>query len=425
LQAPNPPSNLTPNATAFDATNSKMFTWQHNPLDGSTQTAYSIQYKVNGGSYPGTPQVNGTASSISAHTFAGTTFTNNTTYKYQVKTKGAYSSYSAWSTEMTFYASTTPVGTITSPTAISNYASSTLTVNWSYTDADSNAQVQYMAKLYDENDTLLETKNAASAATSVVFDTKLANLTSYYLTLEVQDSTGLWSAINGVNFTTTFAVPPTPTIILIPDELTGTVQIAITNPSPAGAEIAAVSNDVYRSTNGCLTYSKFLTGVTLNTTVTDYIPIIGTPVYYYVEAVSSTPTVAASTVSYTTLTCTGFYCLNTGGDYSTSYILFRESTASELFGYEVNCHQFEGRTYKTKFQSTHKVNDIALSAEILAADLTTVRNLVETTTKVHYRDYTGRWFNCAIINPSFAKKSQGQTYNFSCNITRLEEEAFV
>lgn len=420
LQAPNAPSNLSPDGSTLDGGVINVFTWTHNPLDGSPQTKYSIQYKLHDGSYPGTPQVNETASSTSSHSFAASTFTQGEEYKYQVKTWGSYSTGSAWSAEKTFYTSTPPVGTITSPTAPADYASSILTLTWSYSDAEANAQVQYLANLYDSNDTLLETKTASSAVTSVVFATSLSNGTDYKVDLRVQDSTGLWSTLNEVSFNTVFAVPPTPTIVLTKSESTGSVQIAITNPSPEGAEIEAVSNDVYRSVDGGVNYVKFLTGVPLNTTVTDYLPLLGSSTYYCVAAVSGDDTIALSVVSYVTLTCGGYYFLNTGSDYGTYMALYRETNVNEVCGYETIAIQFEGRTYKTRYTGNNKVDDITFSCEILSADLATLKALVETTTDMYYRDYTGRWFICAILNPSFNKKDYGRSYVFSCNIIRLE-----
>lgn len=418
LQAPSAPSNLSPDSTYFDATNAKVFTWQHNPLDGSVQTKYSIQYKVEGGSYPGTPQVNETVSGTSSHSFAAETFTNGTTYKYQVKTWGAYSTGSAWSAEKTFYCADIPIGTITSPTSASDYATSLLTMTWSFTGT---SQVEFLAKLYDSNDTLLETQSLASSNETVNFTTLLLNNSIYTVTLQVKDSTGLWSEETSTEFNTSFAVPPTPSFVLTSDETNGTVNIAITNPSPEDEEIEAITNNVYRSTDG-INYYLILENIGLNTSVTDYIPIIGVPCYYIIESVSATPTVAQAVNDYVTLTCLGLYFINSGENYLNYVTLNQNAELTDKVERETVLQKFEGRSYPVKYQSEILSQELSFSCDILIADLEDVKAIVQSSDDLFFRDHSGRWFDCAIMNPSFTKQENGRVYNFKCNITQIEKE---
>jgi len=417
LQAPSAPSNLSPDNTYFDATGVKIFTWQHNPLDGSVQTKYSIQYKVDGGSYPGTPQINETPSSNQYHSFDADTFTNGTTYKYQVKTWGAYSTGSAWSTEKTFYCAAIPVATITSP-GVSDYATSLLTMTWSFTGT---SQIEFLAKLYDSNDTLLETQSIASNAETVDFTTLLTNASTYTVTLQVKDNTGLWSEEASTEFNTVFAVPPTPSFVLTKDETSGTVNIAITNPSPEGDEVEAVSNNIYRSTDG-INYYLILEDVILNTSVTDYIPIIGVPCYYLVESVSATPTVAQALSDNITLTCLGLYFINGGDNYLTYVILNQEIELTDKVDRDTVLQKFEGRSYPVKYQSDILNQELNFSCDILVADLNNVKAIVQSSDDLFFRDHSGRWFDCAILNPNFTKQENGRVYNFKCNIIQIEKE---
>jgi|GEM_PF-6905277 len=418
LQAPSAPTNMSPDNIYFDATASKIFTWQHNPLDGSLQTKYSIQYKVDGGSYPGTPQIDQQASGTSSHTFAADTFSNATTYKYQVKTWGAYSTGSDWSVEKTFYCAAVPVGTITSPTAVSDYTTSLLTMTWSFVG---NTQIEYLAKLYDSNDVLIETKSGSGDAETVNFDYLLLNNQTYTVTLQVKDNTNLWSVETNVEFDTAFSVPPTPTFTLTKNETTGTVNIAITNPSPEGAEIEAITNNIYRSIDG-ENYDLILEDVTLNSSVTDYIPALGIPTYYIVEAVSATPTVARATYDDITLTCNGMYFLNTGSNYLT-YVIFNENVElTEKSERKTVLQQFEGRNYPVKYQSEELAEEISFLCDVKSEDLNDVKAMVQSLDDLFYRDYSGRWFDCAITNPNFSKQENGRIYNFRCNIIQIEKE---
>lgn len=419
LQAPSAPTNLSPDNIYFDANYEYgyVFDWLHNPLDGSNQTKYSVRYRLSGGSYPGTPQYNEIVSSFNWITFPPSEFTNGNTYKWQVKTWGAYSTGSDWSAEKTFYTVAKPTGTITSPTSSSDYTLSTLTMNWSFTGT---LQVEFLAKLYDSNDMLLETKSGSSSAVTVDFDYNLSNGVTYTATLQVKDSTGLWSTEVETEFDVVFARPPVPTFILAKDETNGSVQIEITNPSPEGDEIEAISNNVYRSIDGGLSYTRILTDVPINTTVTDYLPILGTDTYYYVESVSATPTVETSLAQIIEVTCYGYYFLNSGDNYSNYLLLYKSVDMSEASGRKTVLQQFEGRQYQLKYQGTELKQDLNFSCEIDASEINAVRTLVNDIGNFFFRDYTGKWFNCAVLNPQFAKQDKGRIYKFSCNIIRIE-----
>lgn len=286
LQAPEAPTGLSPDSNeVFDATDSKRFSWQHNPNDGSAQTKYSLQYKVSGGSYPGTPQYDEVSSTNEYVDIAGSTFTNGNDYIYQVKTWGDYATGSDWSTEATFKATSIPVAVITNPTAVSDYAYSELIVTWSYTQAESNSQTQYLAKLYDSSDVLLESKSVSSSVASgssdsCTFDYTLSNTTTYKVTLQVKESDGLWSTETDVTFDTDFLQPTVPTVELSLNETNASINIAITNPdvvteySPEANQDSYVDNDNsstnYNGTGETVVTNDTGTGTTIKTILLDF-----------------------------------------------------------------------------------------------------------------------------------------------------------
>jgi len=235
LSAPDAPTGLSPDGGVFEASEAKEFLWNHNPTDNTDQTQFSLQYKVSGGSYPGTPQVDEEVQTEESYEFAGSTFTNGNTYVYQVKTWGEYATGSDWSDEATFKCVTRPVGTITDPSAVANYNYSELTVEWTYTQAESEDQKTYLCNLYDSGDSLLESKQVNSVVTSgssgtCTFTTALENETNYKVTLQVQEDNGLWSTETEVEFTTEFLQPTKPSISLALNEDSGSIDITITNP---------------------------------------------------------------------------------------------------------------------------------------------------------------------------------------------------
>lgn len=244
IQPPDAPTGLSPtDSTAIDAANANTFSWVHNPLDGTAQTKFSLQYRVSGDAWPGTPQYDEIANTDEFVEIAGSTFTNGTTYEWQVKlwgqatTGGTYGDGSSdWSDTSTFLASETPVATITNPTAISNYAYSDLIVTWDYTQGDSKNQTEFICQLFDSNDALLETIHESSNISSgssdtATFTTVLTNNTTYTVNLLVKSSADIWSTEVEVEFTTEFLEPLTPTITLEEDETNGRVNIGIVNPS--------------------------------------------------------------------------------------------------------------------------------------------------------------------------------------------------
>lgn len=415
-QAPSAPTNLNPDNVFIDADVANRFSWKHNPLDGSTQTKFSIRYKVDGGSYPGTPQVSEEVSSSEYYIFPASTFSNLKAYRYQVKTWGAYSTGSAWSTEKVFATYPHPIANITSPTAIDDYESSTLTLAWSFTGY---GQSEYLAKLYDDNDVLLETKYVSSSYASAVFDTSLTNLTDYKVTLRVKDSTNLWSAESSVEFNTDFPVPSTPTIVLTEDTTNGLVNIEITNPSPTGDEIEAVSNNVYRSLDGGATYVLIMEDVPTNTTVVDYTPNIGGDTYYYVNAVSATPTIASSSADYVNMIMTGYYIFNTGNNLETYLVMSGDINFGEKINPDIALNQYEGRTYPVKYTGTSINQSINFGCDLLFTDYDTMVSIINSSNDTVFRDWKNRWFYCVVTNASFNKKDH-EAYQFSCEITRVE-----
>jgi len=159
-------------------------------------------------------------------------FINGIDYTYKVATWGEYATGSGWSSEALFKCVTRPQGTIvTSET----YPYSQLEVEWTYTQAESYDQVQYLCKLYDSNDILLETKQVSSIIAdsetgSCLFETTLTNTTTYTITLQVQEANGLWSLETELEITTEFLQPTQPSISLQLNEMEGNVSISITNP---------------------------------------------------------------------------------------------------------------------------------------------------------------------------------------------------
>ena len=250
LSTPDAPTGLSPNGGAvFDADEAKIFMWNHNPTDQTDQTKFSLTYKISGGSYPGTDPYDEETSTDEFVEIAAETFTNGNDYVWKCKTWGEYATGSAYSDEATFKCVSRPVGTIFDP-SVSNYAYSELTVQWTYTQAESEDQKTYLCKLYDSEDALLESIQTSQVVTngntgSCTFNTALENETTYTVTLQVQEDNGLWSAETEQEFTTEFLEPMQPTISLNLNEESGSIDVAITNPEVVTEYAEESTQDTY------------------------------------------------------------------------------------------------------------------------------------------------------------------------------------
>lgn len=95
------PTNLTPtNLTIINPTQTRDLAWQYNSSDLSAQTGFGIQWRLAGA----TPWnvLADTASAVSKWTAPSSTFPDNSTIEWQVKTKGANAAYGPYSATATF-----------------------------------------------------------------------------------------------------------------------------------------------------------------------------------------------------------------------------------------------------------------------------------------------------------------------------------
>lgn len=238
---PAAPSNLAPNGPAFDASLEQTFSWKHNTLDSSHQTAYEIHYRIGTGAWVTTGKV---TSAISSRVFPAGTFTNGNSYQWEVRTYGAHATASPWSATATFKESAPPSVTISSPGTTLD--TSTLLLAWNYFDPEGSAQSLWEAQLLLQ-DEVIETQSGSGATSSIEFATRLTDATEYQVTVRVRDGDSLWSNWDQVTFTTDFLTPPVPDLNLSWDDTTGTVAAAINNLS---GDIDATSNVLVRSLDG-------------------------------------------------------------------------------------------------------------------------------------------------------------------------------
>lgn len=299
---PNPPSALAPNGVAFDGDADRLFSWQHNTADSSTQTAYETRYRAVGN--PGWTATGKITSGTQSRTYAGGTFDNGTNYEWEVRTWGAHADPSPWSATATFTASTPPSVTITDPDG-SDWPSSSVTAVWSFFDPEATAQSAWEARLLDDSDQVLESRSGSGATASVAFNTRLEDATEYTIQVRVRDGSLLWSDWDLVTFTTDFTRPAVPELSLEWEVETGTVMATVVNPA---GEIEVEYNTILRSVDEGQTWEEVaqapVDGVGFDKTA----PLGLTEVLYKAVAWTDLPSFSESGVeSISTVNAVGYW----------------------------------------------------------------------------------------------------------------------
>lgn len=281
---PAAPSALSPNGVVYDAVNERTFSWQHNTIDSSEQSAYEIRYRIVGGEWTTTGKV---ISDVSTQVFPSDSFENGNQYQWEVRTWGAHADPGPYSATAAFTASASPSASITFPGDVLD--TSLLTATWEYFDPEETAQSQWEARLY-QGENQLEFRNGSGTGTSVAFTSTLQDNFEYQVQVRVRDGSGLWSDWDQKTFTTDFPLPPTPEVTAIWQTETGFVLINITNPEGTPE---VVNNIIQRSLDQGATWHTVGEAPPNGQGFDITVPLVG-EVWYVVEAWSELPSVAAS-----------------------------------------------------------------------------------------------------------------------------------
>lgn len=423
--APLAPTSLAPPPPiAFDATQVQVFSWQHNPVDTTAQTAYEIQHRVNGGSWSsltGKQNYSAQYANISANTW-----TNGQAVDWQVRTWGAYADPSPWSATNSLTLSTAPTATINDPTVDEVLTESSLTVTWGYYDAESTPQSAWVANLYDGNDVLLESRSADNADTSTTFDLVLPDGGSFDVQVAVKDGSGLWSAYDSAPFTVNYNPPPVPTLDIswVPDA--GAVSVTIANPVPGAGESETDHNLLYRALSASGPWVLVGEDIDVDGTATDPIPPLGITVYYKAIAISALPSSSEGTGSIATTGC-DFVFVNAGSGFMT-WAQFRPNVDISIeYARARALHQFAGRTMPVEYVGEARTRTISINAPIYRQSLGTgastweeVETVADLPAPACYRDPEGRKFFVSVGSSSVAGIGPESKRSVSWTLTQID-----
>jgi hypothetical protein len=252
LTAPNAPTlaALPANANRQAAF---VLTWAHNPVDTTAQTAFEVNFSLNGGStWTSTGKV---TSGVSSRTITANTYTGNQAVTVRVRTWGAATSggsdgtgASVYSTSNTVTFKTLPTVTIVAPANAVNYAVATLNVQLNFAQAEGATFVSAQIELL-QGVTVLELI-ASTTIASTVLTTAVDNGQSYSVRVSVTDSNGLTSTLATRSFNVVYTLPVTAGVTLAYLPSSGIVQLGLTFPTAGGGLVAATTVTVLRTIGG-------------------------------------------------------------------------------------------------------------------------------------------------------------------------------
>ena len=219
-----------------------VFEWQHNPVDGSAQTAYELKYARNGGSYTTL-----TGTTAQTRSVAMTTFSAGDEVTWQVRTKGADANYGEWSTE-TFYTYSEPGVNITAPTG--NVTAMPIPMTATYTDMTGyTCEAATVSLLLGGRELFSEAATISGGSITASLDASEflpENGTEYTVRVVARSSSSLQATANGT-FTTAFVEPVPGSLSVANEPDTGYVVLTVSyDNSSLGDYVAAQSVSVAR-----------------------------------------------------------------------------------------------------------------------------------------------------------------------------------
>lgn len=244
---PNAPTLVSPasGAAVSTSTASIVFTWQHNPIDGSSQTNAQLQYSTNGGSTWTTATV------TTAQTYSlANNFSANDVITWRVRTKGADPSYGPYSSSRSFTVYQTPTVTWTSPVSGGTITNMPIGISLSYSDVAPSTLANATVTISQGGATLYTMNLGTATSGTITADEFFPNNGQSYTFTATARSTSSLQATSAIVVSVAFTEPDTASLALTNNPETGAVQLQATVDSGTGGA-PAESISIYRvSRNG-------------------------------------------------------------------------------------------------------------------------------------------------------------------------------
>lgn len=440
LSTANAPTGLSPSGTYFDATEAIVFTWTHNPTDGTPQSKYQLQWSTDGGTNWTT--VGPTLSGVSSYTMPASTTTNGQTITWHVATAGENGTLSAYSANAVFNTQDRPTSTISNPGA--SYSLSKLTgATWTYFQAQSSAQASWHAYLWqkgalsDYSDATLVGEVAGTGTTSSVdFTATLLDGATYGIRVYVTSATGLTSSATGTprqEFTVTYLPPADATLSLLYDADHGRMTVTITGTSPSVGVTEAIDTvDLQRQIDGgpwvTWVIGVVLDSTTLTANLVDALPTVHGTNNYRAIIRSAVPSSKYSPeVAEVTTEARWGFLSSFAGNFADALRMRARLAGRSATGRSKNVYVFAGREDPVELsgEDVSKVYDVAATLYGTSSTPEEAEDMGETTGIVLWRDYRGRRMFASISPVSVNYNTDSVLFPVTFSLTRVDYDENV
>ena len=204
---PAAPTGLGP-STPWDAAEDRVLTWRHVPTDGSEQTAFRVEHRLQGGAWTTVPAVD---SSTEAWTLPGGTYANGDVVEWRVRTWGTHPDPGPYSASNVQSPQARPTVAINTPEPGEVVDTSSVDLLWGYAQEQGSPQAAWRWTLERAGQTMQEESRSGDTSSRTI--TGLTDDTSYTLRVEVRSSHGLWSPADEVSFDVAYLSPQPPEIV--------------------------------------------------------------------------------------------------------------------------------------------------------------------------------------------------------------------
>jgi hypothetical protein len=250
--------NVVPNAPVltpelgYDAANARVFAWAFgDPNSLDIQTSYELQIQrvsdlVN------VVDTGKITTATMSRSVAANTLANGINYQWRVRTYDELDTVGAWSAYQAFTTSALGTLTVTYPTPdnVAGIDTSSVTVTWSYVQANSYTQTQRRVRVIRVSDSVVlsDTTMQASTVGSYTVTGLPSDVPVKVEVSIVTNAPGTPTVLVNRLVTVSYAAPMTPTFVAAPSG--AAIVITVANPTPTGSRPATVTNGIYKRVSG-------------------------------------------------------------------------------------------------------------------------------------------------------------------------------
>lgn len=303
--APNAPTGLAPNGKTADVDADLTLSWQHNPVDSSTQTQVQHRVRPVAGAWDTKTALTQSAQSllVTPATFFGAVGV----YEWETRTRGSHVDWSPWSATATVELIAKPTAALSSP--VTPWNASKVVATWAFFQAQGKPQSAWEAQLRDDAGVVLEQRSGSGAGSTITFNRRVTDGDGFDVRVRVKAG-DVWSEWAVAAFTVAFLLPHLPVVSGEWVESGGFVSLDIDPGEPDPGEAVTAALTVERSVDGDV-WEPMTTLENEHTAIVDHLSLSKGDTFYRVSAVTVE---GAEAVTVITVPCTSDSIWLSGGE---------------------------------------------------------------------------------------------------------------